>query len=208
MQRMMKAWEVTSITNFVAAGEAFLAAGFLLARNGISATAGCFWGLAMLFLALGMLIGGIDHGFFEQKGDSRGRMILQKATWICTGVMTFFTLLTALYRFAPAGWRVPVALIGLAQFLIFCCFAIRIHKYLVVIINYAPVLLILLVLNIVGLASGPGSWWFIAGILISIAASGLQALGVDRFSPVDRNGLYHIILMAAIAFLFAGGLGL
>jgi hypothetical protein len=204
----MKTWEATSITNFVAAGEAFLAAGYLLGRIEIFATAASFWGLAMLFLALGMLIGGIDHGFFEQKGDSRGRMILQKATWICTGIMTFLTLLTALYRFAPAGWRAPVVLIGLVQFFIFCFFAIRIHKYLVVIINYAPVLLILLVLNIIGLSSGSGSGWFIIGILISIAASGLQALGVDRFSPVDRNGLYHIILMVAIAFLFAGGLGL
>jgi hypothetical protein len=205
---MMKTWEVTSITNFVAAGEAFLAAGYLLGRIDLSATAACCWGLAMLFLALGLLIGGIDHGFFEQKMDSRGRMIMQKATWICIGIMTFFTLLTALYRFASVGWHIPVAIIGFVQFLIFCFFAVRIHKYLVVIINYAPILLLLLVLNLIGLPSGSGSWWFITGILISIAASGLQALGVDNFSPVDRNGLYHIVTMGAIIFFFIGGLDL
>jgi hypothetical protein len=204
----MKAWEVTSITNFVAAGEAFLAAGFLLGRVPLSASAACFWALALLFLALGLLIGGIDHGFFEQKGDSRSRMIMQKATWICVGLTTFFTLLTALYRFAPAGWRASIIILGLVQFLIFCFFAIRIHKYLVVIINYAPVLLILLVLNIIGLSSGAGSGWFIGGILISILASAFQALGVDRFTPLDRNGLYHVVLMGAVAILFIGGLGL
>jgi MFS family permease len=204
----MKAWVVTSITNFVAAGEAFLAAGFLLGRVPLSASAACFWALALLFLALGLLIGGIDHGFFEQKGDSRSRMIMQKATWICVGLTTFFTLLTALYRFAPAGWRASIIILGLVQFLIFCFFAIRIHKYLVVIINYAPVLLILLVLNIIGLSSGAGSGWFIGGILISILASAFQALGVDRFTPLDRNGLYHVVLMGAVAILFIGGLGL
>jgi hypothetical protein len=203
---MMKAWEVTAMTNFAAAGEAFLAAGFLLGRTPFGASAAFFWGLAVLFLAAGLLVGGLDHGFFEQKGNSRGRMIMQKATWICVGITTFFTLLTLLYQFAPVGWRVPIAIIGLVQFLVYCFFAFRIHNYLVVIINYAPILLILLVLNLTGLPSGSGSWWFIIGILISIAASVVQASGVDRFTPLDRNGLYHIVMMVAIVFLFAGGL--
>ena len=204
----MRAWEVTAITNFIAAGEAFLAAGFLLGRAPLSASASGFWGLTMLFLAAGLLAGGIDHGFFEQKGDTRGRMIMQKITRIFIGITTFFTLLTALYQFAPFGWRSPIVIIGLVQFLIFCFFAIRIHNYLVVIINYAPILLILLVLNIIGLPSGSGSWWFIIGFLLSIIASVVQALGVDRFSPLDRNGLYHVVLMAAVAFFFIGGLKL
>ncbi len=205
---MMKAWEVTAITNFLAAGEAFLAAGFLLGRAPLAASAAGFWGLTLLFLAAGLLAGGINHGFLEQKDDPRGRVIMQKVTWICAGVMTFFMLLTALYRFAPVEWRAPVALIGLAQFVIYCFFAIRVHSYLVVILNYAPVLLILLALNIAGLPSGSGSWLVITGILISILASLVQALGVDRFSPLDHDGLYHVIVMAAVAFFFAGGLAM
>jgi hypothetical protein len=77
-----------------------------------------------------------------------------------------------------------------------------------VIINYAPILLILLVVNLVGLPSGSGSWFFITGIMISIAASVCQALGVDKFLPLDHNGLNYVIVMAAVAFFFAGGLGL
>jgi hypothetical protein len=204
----MKALEVTAMTCFLAAGEAFLAAGFLLGRTPLSASASSFWGLTMLFLAAGLLIAGLDHGFFEPRGDTRGRMAMQKATWICTGVTTFFTLLTALFQFAPAEWRLPLMLLGLAQLLVFSFFAIRIHNYLVVIINYAPILLILLILNLVGLPSGSGSWFFIIGILVFIAASVFQALGVDTFSPLDRNGLYHVVIMVALVFFFAGGLGL
>lgn len=200
--------EVTAITNFLAAGEAFLAAGFLLGRAPLSASAATCWAFATLFLAAGLLAGGLDHGFFEPKGDTRGRMIMQKITWFFVGVTTFFTLLTALYQFAPVGWRLPFIVVGLVQLIIFFFLALRIDNFLVVIINYAPVLIILLILNIVGLSSGSGSWFFIVGILISIAASGVQALGVDRFAPLDRNGLYHIVMMVAIVFLFLGGLGL
>ncbi|MBN1440833.1 MAG: hypothetical protein JW929_15605 [Anaerolineales bacterium] len=201
----MTALEVTAVTNFILAGEGFFAAGILLGRNPAAASAAFFWGIALLWFALGALAGGVDHGFLEPKGNTRGRRIMQKATWLCTGAMTFFTLLTALYQFAPAAWRAPVILLGLAQLCLFSFFAIRIHDFRVVILNYAPILLILLVLNIAGLRAGTGSWGFIAGILISIAASLCQALGVDRFSPLDRNGLYHVLLMAATLAFWAGG---
>jgi hypothetical protein len=71
----------------------------------------------MLFLAAGLLAGGLDHGFFEPKGDTPGRRIMQKVTWICIGIMTFFTLLTTVYLFAPAEWRLPLVLLGFIQFL-------------------------------------------------------------------------------------------
>jgi len=47
---------------------------------------------------------------------------------------------------------------------------------------------------------GPG------GILF--AASGIQAAGVDVFSPLDRNGLYHVLSMAGAGFLYLGGVRL
>jgi hypothetical protein len=81
-------------------------------------------------------------------------------------------------------------------------------SFLVVIVDYAPVVLLLLVLSILGLAEGTGSWQMIVGLVISVVASLCQALGVDTFSPLDRNGLYHVVLMAATVFLFLGGLRL
>jgi hypothetical protein len=48
----------------------------------------------------------------------------------------------------------------------------------------------------------------IAGILLAFLASGLQAAGVDFFSPFDRNSLYHFGMMAAVLFFYRGGLTL
>jgi hypothetical protein len=204
----LQAWEITAATDFILAGEGFLAAGFLLGRVPLAPSAALFWALAMLCLALAALLGGLDHGYLEPKGETRARRILQKTTWICIGVMTFFSLLTAAWQFAPESWRTGAVWLGLAQLAVFSFFAVRSDNYLTVILNYAPVLILLLAANTLGLPSGTGSWQILAGLLISTAASTVQALGVDRFSPVDRNGLYHLGMMAATALLFLGGLTL
>ena len=78
----------------------------------------------------------------------------------------------------------------------------------VVVLNYAPVMLLLLGLSIAGLASGKGSWQMIVGILIAFAASAVQALGVNVLAPLDRNSLYHLGIMLAVVFLYLGGLRL
>jgi hypothetical protein len=44
-----------------------------------------------------------------------------------------------------------------------------------------------------------------AGILVLFAATGIQALRVDYFSPLDHNGLYHLATMIGVLFLYAGG---
>jgi hypothetical protein len=204
----MKAWEITAATDFILAGETFLAAGLLLGRAPSAPSAALYWALSMLCMALAALLGGLDHGFLEPKGDSRPRRILQKTTWMFIGGITFFSLQTAAWQFGSAAWRAGAVGIGLLQLAVFCFFALRTGEYLVVILNYAPVLILLLVLNILGLPGGSGSWQIVAGLSISTAASAVQALGIDRFSPVDRNGLYHLGMMAAVILLWLGGLTL
>ena len=84
--------------------------------------------------------------------------------------------------------------------------AFFLDSYLVAILGYAPAMILFFVMNILGLRAGTGSWQIIAGLLVSAAASIVQALGVDRFSPLDRNGLYHAMLMGAVVLLTLGGL--
>jgi hypothetical protein len=67
---------------------------------------------------------------------------------------------------------------------------------------------LLLVMSFIGLRSGRGSRQMVAGILILFAASGIQASGVDVFTPLDRNGLYHLVSMIGVAFLYLGGVQL
>jgi len=197
---------VTAITNFLWAAEAFLAAGFLLGRVRSLSTAAGYWALAMLFMGISALSGGIDHGFLEPRGNSPARRAFEKATSVAAGILAFFTLLTVGWQFFAAGARPAFIAAGLLLLAAHLVATFLLDSFLVVILGYAPAIILFLVMSLLGLRSGTGSWQIIAGLLVSAAASLIQALGVDAFSPLDRNGLYHVVLMPATVLLTLGGL--
>lgn len=198
----VKPWEVTAITNFAAAGEAFLAAGFLLGRTPKLASAQGFWAAAMLCFAVGFLLGGIDHGFFEPKGNTTSRLVVQKISWFFGGATTYLITLSTLFQYTDGSLRSVFVFVGLAQLVAFLTLATRIHHFLLVMINYIPILLVLFILNLIWLSSGSGSLYMIFGIAASVLAATFEAIGIDAFTPIDRHGVYHLVMMAAVALFF------
>lgn len=204
----MSVLEVTAMTNFILAGAVLFASGILFGKRGKAVSASAFWACALLFMGLGALLGGIDHGFFEIHGRSDVRILLQKMTWISLGLLTFFALLTLAWQFTGPKARRIILPVGLVQLAAYIPLSILIPDFLVVILNYVPVMLLLLVFNIINLKKGTGTWWMTVGIILSFAASVVQMLGVDIFSPLDRNGLYHLVMLFSVLFLCLGGLKL
>jgi hypothetical protein len=198
----MNAVAITSITDFILAGEVLYLAGMFVQTPKARFSAAWFWSGVMILLGLAALIGGIDHGFVEAQGPSR--YFIQCSNWILLGAMTFLLLMTTAVQFFPR--REPLFLaLGLVQLSAYSILVLLFDSYLVVILNYAPVMLFLLAMSFIGLRDGTGSWTMIAGILIILAASAVQALGIDAFSPLDRNGLYHVISMVGVLVLYLGG---
>jgi hypothetical protein len=111
---------------------------------------------------------------------------------------------TAKQFFPPKVQRV-VFIAAVVQLAVDTTAVLLVDSFLDVILDYAPVMLLLLVMSFIGLRSGRGSRQMVAGILILFAASGIQAAGVDVFTPLDRNGLYHLVSMIGVAFLYVGG---
>jgi hypothetical protein len=197
--------ELTAITNFLWASELFLFSGLMLGQRWPRDSAAFLWALAMLAMGVSAFIGGVDHGFFEPKTPAVSRALVQKATWLAIGVLTVLIVLTLARQFAPPGWFRFAFGLALAHFAVFAYAALRSDSFAVVIISYAPVMAAMLVLNVTGTRHGPGSWQMALGVVLGIVATLAQALGVDILSPVDRNGLYHVILMVAAVFFFLGG---
>ena len=204
----MTALAVTAITNFILAGEVFFLAGLLFGRRPASRSAAWFWALAMLFVGLSALLGGIDHGFFETYGDTPIRNTIEHANWILIGLLTLWAFITTILQFMPERLQQPLFIVAGVQLAIYTVVSILIDNFLVVLINYAPIMLFLLVMNFVGLKDGSGSWAMIVGIILSFAASGLQAAGIDVFTPFDRNSLYHFGMMLAVVLFYQGGVKL
>ncbi len=197
---------ITSITNFMLASEVFFVAGMLVQLPKARFSAAWFWAAALSLLGLAALLGGIDHGFFEGAGLSR--YFIQSADWIVLGLMTFCMLMTVATQFFSRKAQRFFLIFGMIQFAVNTIVVLLIDSFLDVILNYAPVMILLLAMNMIGLKKGTGSWQLIVGILILFTASAVQALGIDWFSPLDRNGLYHLTTMLGVIFLYLGGLRL
>ena len=194
---------VSALTDFLLACEVLFFAGRLVQLPKQRFSAAWYWSAAMTLLGLASLIGGIDHGFIEMQGLER--FPIQRADWLVAGAMTGCVLMTATTQFIPSRLHRLALGLTLLQFGLYALAVFLIDNFFVVIVNYAPVMLLLLALSMRGLGSGRGSLSMIAGIAIQFGASGVQASGVDAFTPLDHNGLYHLISMVGVVFLFHGG---
>jgi hypothetical protein len=199
----MDASAVTSITNFILAGEVFFFAGMMAQISKARFSAAWFWSGMMLFLGLATLIGGIDHGFFE--GPGLPRAFIQRLTWILLGMMTFFLLMTVASQFFSRQVRRFFLIFGIVQFIAYTIAILAITSFLVVIVNYAPVMLFLLVMCLLHVKKSPGLRSLIFGILILFAASAVQRSNVLYFGVLDQNGVYHLISMVGMVWMVLGG---
>lgn len=202
----MDALSITAITNFTLAAEVFFLAGMLMQRPKARFSAAWYWSGAMTLLGLAAVLGGIDHGFVEAQGLPR--YAIQRSNWVVLGAMTFFILMTAATQYMSARAVRFFMFFGLVQFGANTVAVFLADSYLVVILNYAPVMLWWLAMNVIGLKHGTGSWGVVIGTLIVMLASVLQFLHVNVFYPLDYNGLYHLVSMAGVAILCVGAMQL
>ena len=95
-------------------------------------------------------------------------------------------------------------LFGVLQGIVYSVAVLFAGSFWVVMLKYAPVMLFLLVMSVLGLKNGSGSWQLIVGIVILFVASGIQAAAIDAFTPLDRNGLHHLVSMAGVCLMYFG----
>ena len=197
---------VTSITNILLASLVFFLAGRMsrIPKNRFSA-AWYFTGV-LLLLGVAALIGAVDHGFVEPA--RLPRYVIQRADWIVLGGVTFCLLMTTAKQFFDPSLQRILLIAAVVQFAADSLAVLLVDSFLDVILNYAPVMLLLLAMNILTLKSRTGSIHMIAGILILSVASAIQAAGWDALSPLDRNGVYHVVSMLGVVFLYLGGITL
>ena len=194
---------VTAITNFVLAAQALFLAGLLVEAPKARMSAAWHWGGAMFLLGLAALLGGIDHGFIEPAGLPR--FWIQRLTWLALGGTTFFIVRTIAAQFLSKTQAKAISRLAWAQLLVYTAAVFAIDSFLVAVVNYALVLVWLLFMNLAHLRDGRGSWQMVAGTCTLFLASAVQAMGIDMFSPVDHDGLYHLISMPGLVLLYFGG---
>ena len=197
---------VTSITNILLASVVFFLAGRMSRTPKERFSAAWYFTGVLLLLGVAALTGAVDHGFFEPAGLPR--YLIQRVDWIVLGGVTFCLLITTAKQFFALRAQRILLIVGVVQFVTDTAAVLLVDSFLDVILNYAPVMLLFLAMNIVGLRNGTGSMQMITGILILSAASAIQALGWDRLTPLDHNGVYHVVSILGVVFLYLGGASL
>ena len=194
---------VTSVTNLLLAGLVFALAVRVRRIPMDRFSAAWYFRGVLWLLGVAAVIGAADHGYFEPL--QRPRYWIQRADWIVLAGVTFCLLMSAAKQFFPPRWQRVLLAAGVVQFTADCMIVLFVDSFLDVVLNYAPVVLLLLVVNLRGLKDGTGSRAMIGGLLVLTGASAIQAAGWDALSPLDHNGVYHVLSMPGAFFLYLGG---
>ena len=199
----IEALAVTALTNFLLASQTFLLCGMHLQRAKARFSASWHWGYALLALGIAALLGGIDHGFIEPAGLPRDW--IRELTWLALGFATFFLVQTANREFLHGRLRKALSVVAWVQLLAFSAAVLVVETFLLVVLNYAPAMLLLMLLHIAHYRRERGSPEMIAGIGLLIVASAVQALQISPAAWLSGDGLYHLIAMPAVFLMYLGG---
>jgi uncharacterized protein DUF6962 len=165
-----------------------------------------YWALAFFATATGSYLGGTYHGFQHALGVPVAAL-LWKATTISMGVVSFL-LLCAAFSAAFDGqnrkWLIAAATLKLV---IYFAWMLGHDEFRFVIYDYGSTLALLLLLVVTGRMSGiSGHRAYIAsGILVSIAAAGVQQSGIGLHEHFNHNDLMHVVQMGGVWLLYKGG---
>jgi hypothetical protein len=197
----------TLITDYMLGTLAELCGVFLLKQNVSLRQASIrWWALSLMAAAIGSYAGGTYHGFHHAL-DPHVSGVLWKITTISMGVASFLLLMAALTS-AFAGQDRRWLMVGaVLKLVIYAGWMLGHNEFRYVIYDYGSTLAILLLLVAAERTHGvSGHRAYIAsGILVSIAAAGVQQSGFRLHRHFNHNDLMHVIQMGGLWLLYKGG---
>ena len=198
---------MTLATDYLLGTLSGLCAVLLVKHNGpLRQTTIRLWGLALMAAAMGSYAGGTYHGF-QHALSVPVAAVLWKVTTISMGVASFL-LLVAGVSAASSGqvrrWLIVGAVLKLAFYVVWM---LGHDEFRFVIYDYGSTLAILMLLVIAGRTHGvSGHRAYIgSGILVSIAAAGVQQSGIRLHHHFNHNDLMHVVQMGGVWLLYKGG---
>jgi hypothetical protein len=186
-----------------------LAFAIRLGRRGPEQRAILLWSLAFYASAAAAFAGGTWHGFHLYL-PPLAALLLWKLTVFAVGLAALFLFAGALFAATDGALRRLLLALAVSKFLVYAAWMVFHDDFRYVIYDYAPTLLIVLLLECAAWwkrreESAP---WIIGGIAVSFLGAGVQASGFALHEHFNHNDLYHVIQMGAFWMLYRGGLRL
>ena len=150
------------------------------------------WAVAFLALALGALLGGTWHGFWQSD-------LLWKATTLSVGVASFGMVAGSASALTTGGLRSALIAFALVKLIAYAAWMLYHDDFIWVVADTASALLIVAILH-----AWRFSGWILAGVAVSVLAGLAQASGFALHARFNHNDLYHVLQIAAMFLLYRG----
>ncbi len=195
---------MTLLTDYVLAGVCGVL-GFLLLSHRERQRSRLLWAAAFFALALTALLGGTFHGFQHALSPGLSNL-LWKSTLLLAGLVSFMMLCGSAYAATHGRTRKAIIVAGAMKLLAYEAWMLGHDDFAWVIADTGSALVAVAALHL-WLAFFRGdraSRWMLCGVAVSVFAAGAQVSGLDLHRHFNHNDLYHVIQVAAMAFLYRG----
>ena len=155
----------------------------------------------LLFVGLSAFMGGLDHGFFEPINQ---RYLTRTLTYVCIAAATLFLFRYTILTYFTGKISQVLLVIGYIQFIVFASTSFMYNDFMLVVCNYAPVLLFFFTMNLLNLKRSKSEIKFTMFCVIMIIATVVQILGIGISESVNGDTLFHIIALISYLFFFSG----
>ncbi|BCR04619.1 hypothetical protein DESUT3_16880 [Desulfuromonas versatilis] len=163
------------------------------------------WALAFWASAVAAIAGGSYHGFSPWL-PATGGAALWKTTVYAAGVAGFCLLAGALKGLTVPPLRHWAMGAALVKLLVYLAWMTTHNEFRYVIYDYAPSLVLVLLLQLPGLLRQERrARWIAAGILACFVGAGIQMSGFALHRHFNHNDLYHLVQIGAFYLLYRGG---
>ena len=190
----------TAITDYILAAETIFL-GILLIR-GVVQFPVKLWAVSFFVLAVGAVAGGTVHGFIESLGPINAHL-LWKLTLISVGFATLFMFSAAVLAFTSGPSRNTLLFLAFAQFCVYMFFVSRGSDFKIVIFNYVPTMILIVVLAYT--AKAESAPFILIAVLLSFAGAGIQSSNIQLNQNFNHNDIYHVVQMIAMYFFYRAG---
>lgn len=154
-----------------------------------------FWLVAFIALALGAFLGGTYHGFhFEW---------LWKPTVLSVGVASFGMLAGSAYATTAGNVRLTLLIAAAVKLALYEAWMLGHDAFIFVVADTASAMLAVAALHLFRIDNA-ASRWILGGVVVSLAAAGIQAGRVALHEHFNHNDLYHVVQIVAMLLYYAG----